>query len=103
MKHIVLAVAIVVLTSIGATAQQHTLTINRHDSSSYRNRTAENLGYVGAGLTAFLALLDSGTGVRQSGVPVPGYATYPGPGPGGAWVRTAAWWSFHRRSSSTAP
>lgn len=84
MKHVVLlAVAILVLSGTGAMAQQHTVTINRHQSYSVRNQTAENLGYVGAGLTAFLALLDSGTGVRQNGVPAPGYDTYPGPGPGG--------------------
>lgn len=37
-------------------------------------------------MTAFLALLDSSTGVRQNVVPAPGYPTYPGLGPGGAWV-----------------
>lgn len=67
-----------------ATAQQRTVTINRHQSYSVRNQTAERLGYLGAGLTAFLALLDSGTGARQAGVPVPGYRTYPGPGLGGS-------------------
>lgn len=72
------------LTGGTATAQQGTVTINRHQSYSVRNQTAERLGYVGAGLTAFLALLDSGTGARQSGVPVPGYLSYPGPGLGGS-------------------
>lgn len=67
-----------------ATAQQRTVTINRHQSYSVRNQTAERLGYVGAGLTAFLALLDSGTGARQAGVPVPRVPTYPGPGLGGS-------------------
>ena len=84
MKLILALVVLVSLTAGTASAQQRTVTINRHDSFSYRNKTAENLGYVGAGLTAFLALLDSGTGARQSGVPVPGYPTYPGPGPGGS-------------------
>lgn len=85
MKLGVVIIAVVLLAAGTAAAQQRTVTINRNDSLSYRNRTAENLGYVGAGLTAFLALLDSGTGARQGGVPVPGYPSYPVPGPGGAW------------------
>lgn len=85
MKHIVLAIVVLALTGTTAMAQQRTVTTNRHDSFSYRNKTAENLGYATMGLTAFLALLDSGTGARQNGVPVPGYPTYPGAGPGGAW------------------
>lgn len=83
---IVVRIAVVVAMVAGtAAAQQRTATISRNDSYTYRNRTAQNLGYVGAGLTAFLALLDSGTGARQNGVPVPGYPTYPDSGPGGAW------------------
>lgn len=85
MKHIVLAVVVLALTGTTAMAQQRVVTVNRHESFSYRNKTAENLGYATMGLTAFLALLDSGTGARQQGVPVPGYPTYPGPGPGGVW------------------
>jgi hypothetical protein len=85
MKLGVVIIAVALLAAGTAAAQQRTVTISRHDSFSYRNRTAENLGYATAGLTAFLALLDSGTGSRQGGVPVPGYPTYPGPGPGGAW------------------
>lgn len=84
MKSIVAFVVLAGLIGSPAVAQRRTVTINRHDSFSYRNKTAENLGYVGAGLTALLALLDSGTGARQSGVPVPGCPTYPGPGPGGS-------------------
>ena len=85
MKGIVVFVVLAGVIGSPAVAQQRTVTINRHNSFSYRNKTAENLGYATMGLTAFLALLDSGTGARQSGVPVPGYPTYPGPGPGGAW------------------
>lgn len=86
MKHIVLAIVALVFAGTGATAQQRIVTVNRHDSYSYRNKTAENLGYATMGLTAFLALLDSGTGARQTGVPVPGYQTYPGPGLGGSGI-----------------
>lgn len=85
MKLIVRFVVLAGLVGSAAVAQERTVTINRHDSFAYRNKTAENLGYATLGLTAFLALLDSGTGARQVGVPVPGYPAYPGPGPGGAW------------------
>lgn len=73
MTHVVRIVVVLVLTGTTAMAQQRAVTINRHDSFSYRNKTAKNLGYATMGLTAFLALLDSGTGARQQGVPMPGY------------------------------
>lgn len=85
MKAIAAVVFVLLLATAEADAQNQSITINRNYSYSYRNRTTENLGYAQLGLTAFLALLDSGTGVRQNGVPAPGYPTYPGAGPGGAW------------------
>lgn len=84
MKFLVTSVMLAGLIGNTAVAQQRTVTINRHNSFSYRNKTAENLGYATLGLNAFLALLDSGTGARQAGVPVPGYPSYPGPGLGGS-------------------
>lgn len=87
MKGIVLFVVLAGVIGSPAVAQQRTVTINRHDSFSYRNKTAENLGYATMGLTAFLALLDSGTGARQNGVPVPGYPTIPRTGSRRLWRR----------------
>jgi len=74
-----------------AQAQRHgrngnqTFTFNQNYSYG-PNNNGRDLGYANLGLTAFLALLDSGTGVRQNGVPAPGYDTYPGGGVGGAWA-----------------
>lgn len=74
---------LVVLAAIATTAhaQQRTVTINRNISFRTGSGAAERLGYAQVGLTAFLALLDSATGVRPSGTPAPGYPfgqIYPG-------------------------
>lgn len=85
MKQVTLVTLIMVVTTTDVAAQQQTFTVSRHHSHSYESKTAERLGYAQLGLTAFLALLDSSTGARQGGLPVPGYPSYPGPGPGGSW------------------
>ncbi|MGH3644975.1 MAG: hypothetical protein ACRDUX_38840 [Mycobacterium sp.] len=59
MKLVVVLVVAAALNAGTVVAQQRTKTVNRNDFYTYRNRTAENLGYAGMGLTAFLALLDS--------------------------------------------
>lgn len=102
MKGIVVFVVLAGLIGSPAVAQQRTVTINRHDSFSYHNKTAEHLGYATMGLTAFLALLDSGTGARQNGVPVPGYPNTQALVLAAPGARMAAWWP-HRRLSSMAP